>query len=125
MRTHLFAYGRLQSPYDPPKTAVRFTKAFVHGLMWNHGNDPALSHVGDPRYPLVEGQRIEIEMDELPTIDKEEAPEFMRHKTNVIVGHMLLPAWVYLWKGKVPDGAHLLKKWSVSGSVPAHLQLQV
>lgn len=112
MRAFLFSYGRLQSPYSPPKTAVRFTQAFVRGLCWSHGDDPAMTHVGEPNYPWVEGQRIELDSDEWPTLDAEETG-FKRTKTSVRVGEMMMPAWIYIWKGPIPKDPRLLVKWSM------------
>lgn len=116
MRSYLFSYGRLQSPYAPPKTAMRFTRAYVRGLCWNRGDDPAITHVGDPSYPWVEGQRIEMDSDELPHIDAEEQPDFRRMKVNVRVGDMMWPAWIYVFKGPAPKDAHPISKWGPGGT---------
>jgi gamma-glutamylcyclotransferase (GGCT)/AIG2-like uncharacterized protein YtfP len=109
--TKLFSYGRLKHDIEPPDTLTSWRTAQIKGVLWDRGGDPGLVFAGTEGAPWVRGELLTIDESELASLDKTEAPEFVRMRAPIDAGE----AWVYVWAQPLPhDVVRLLREWRPS-----------
>lgn len=107
MNEKLFVYGLLKPQYYEPKSLTPARKAQISGDLFDIPNDAAAKNIGNSSHK-IDGYVLEMPMAELLKIDKEEAPEFKRVKTNTLDNESV---WVYEYLKDVPEDSKEVENW--------------
>lgn len=105
----LFVYGLLKPEYEPPATTSFWTIDTIKGVLWDlhTGQDAAVTDLGNPHHTVL-GRTLIISREELPKLDKIEAPEYVRRQVRTHKGYM---AYVYEYQNDVPKDAKIVSDW--------------
>jgi gamma-glutamylcyclotransferase (GGCT)/AIG2-like uncharacterized protein YtfP len=106
----LFAYGTLQPGFSPPKSVSAAWPDRVKGELYDLGEYPVAVKIEDGT-EWIEGHTLELDADELPTLDEYEdveGGEFARRLTETEAGHVV---WVYEYVREVPEGLEAMRRW--------------
>jgi gamma-glutamylcyclotransferase (GGCT)/AIG2-like uncharacterized protein YtfP len=102
----LFVYALLKPQYYPPKTMSMHMKDSIKGKLYDlDGKDAAGVNIGKDTAHRIEGYTIAIDPKELPTLEREEQPEFKRVKTTTEAG---IDVYVYEYTKPIPLGSKLI-----------------
>ena len=106
----LFTYGLLMPGRSPPKSCSEHWPDRVKGRLYDLGQFPGATGLGQGD-GWVEGATLELDADELPTLDEFEdtdSGEFRRVLVTTEAGYI---AWAYEYQLKIPDGLTPRERW--------------
>lgn len=111
MKCWLFAYGLLQSQFQPPKTMSQCKADRVRGVLYDLGPYPAAVAVGTAD-SWIDGELVEMELDELAELDKFEGTAEGIYERKMITTESGASAWVYEYLQPIPPSCEPLKRWN-------------
>jgi gamma-glutamylcyclotransferase (GGCT)/AIG2-like uncharacterized protein YtfP len=111
----LFAYGLLLPSQKPPRSLSSHWPDAVQGLLYDLGDFPAAvqiaSEPGAANKNWILGETLEIDRDELETLDEFEGvddAEFVRRLVTTKEGYI---AYIYEYNRPIPGGLKPITRW--------------
>lgn len=111
MRTSkLFVYGQLKpgSKYAV-HSILKPEKAQIDASMYKLKNDVGIKRLNHTSH-ITEGYIVTVPTSKLPSLDKEESPQFKRQKGSTTQG---TEVWIYAYKDKIPKNEKPIKNFKV------------
>ena len=111
----IFVYGLLQTAHRPPRSVSAASPDALRGDLYDLGEHPAAVRLGLGE-ETFEGELLEIDEDELPTLDEFEDTEGGEYVRKLVATESGALAWAYEYLREIPAGLARLKKWGGPGA---------